>query len=75
MIGFHADAASTAIELIDAELAEAHWFSRNDLAAAKASLPPPTSIAYRLIESWFDAGEQGPLAALDLSSDFRTSSR
>jgi NAD+ diphosphatase len=72
MIGFHADASSTAIELIDAELAEAGWFSRKDLARGRVSLPPPTSIAYRLIERWFDAGELGPLEALNISSDFRT---
>lgn len=72
MIGFHAEGSSTAIALNDAELAEAHWFSRTELAAGKVRLPPPTSIAFRLIEAWFDQWDGAPLAALDLSTDFRS---
>ena len=39
------------------EIAEARWFSRDELRAAMASgeirLPPPVSIAHRIIESWY----------------------
>ena len=43
------------------ELAEAHWFSRDELLAAIKSgdiaLPPSVSIARRILEAWFG----GPL--------------
>jgi len=73
MVGFHAAASSTAIKLNDGELAEARWFSRDDITAGSIVLPPPTSIAYRLIAHWFD---QWPGPALDtfaLSGSFSKS--
>ena len=73
MIGFHAFALSEEIRLIDGELAEARWFSRNDIAAGCVKLPPPTSIAYRLIEAWFDQAPGHRLADLDVSSQFSSS--
>ncbi|MFW2403838.1 MAG: NAD(+) diphosphatase [Gammaproteobacteria bacterium] len=54
MIGFHATAMSTDIVCNDEELAEACWVSREDIAERKIILPPKVSIAYRLIEAWFD---------------------
>jgi NAD+ diphosphatase len=62
MLGFRADApAGQAITVDHTELAEAYWFSREELVAAVRSrelgLPPPVSIARRIIESWFG----GPL--------------
>jgi NAD+ diphosphatase len=62
MLGFRADApAGQAIAVDHTELAEAHWFSREELLAAVQSrqlgLPPPVSIARHIIESWFG----GPL--------------
>jgi NAD+ diphosphatase len=62
MLGFRADApAGQAITVDHAELAEAHWFSREELLAATGArelgLPPPVSIARHIIESWFG----GPL--------------
>ena len=43
----------------DEEIAEARWFTRAELAAAVATgellLPPPVSIAHRIIESWYGA--------------------
>jgi NAD+ diphosphatase len=62
MLGFRADAgASTEIKVDADEIAEAHWYSRDDLRAAVESggllLPPPVSIAHRIIESWYG----GPL--------------
>ena len=63
MLGFRA-AASGDLELRvdDDEIAEAHWYSREELRSALAAqeilLPPPVSIAHRLIESWY--GEELP---------------
>ena len=56
MIGFHAVADSTAIRLNDGELADARWLTREQIAARDVTLPPRTSVAFRLIESWFDEG-------------------
>jgi len=66
MIGFHARATSDDIACNDGELAEAKWVSRDDIAAEHIVLPPSISIAYRLIEAWFDEGEGPTLASLDL---------
>jgi NAD+ diphosphatase len=61
MLGFFARAASTTITVDGDELAEARWFSRDALAAelrtGSVHVPPPVSIARRLIEGWFG----GPL--------------
>jgi NAD+ diphosphatase len=63
MLGFRA-AASGDLELRvdDDEIAEAHWYSREELRRALGAreilLPPPVSIAHRLIESWY--GEELP---------------
>jgi NAD+ diphosphatase len=56
MLGFLARATTTDIRLDD-ELVEARWFTRDELYEAVGDravlLPPPVSIARRLIESWF----------------------
>lgn len=71
MIGFHARAESHAIRLNDGELAEARWLTRAELATGACTLPPLASIAFRLIEAWFDAdGSQPPLASLGLASPY-----
>ncbi len=62
MLGFRADApAGQAIAVDQTELAEAHWYSRDELLAAirarEIVLPPPVSIARHIIEDWFG----GPL--------------
>ena len=64
MLGFCADApAGQEITVDHDELAEAHWFSRDELLAAikarEIALPPPVSIARHIIEAWFG----GPLAS------------
>jgi NAD+ diphosphatase len=70
MVGFHAEAATTDIRLIDGELAEARWFDRAELARGAAQLPPPTSIAFQLIERWFDAADGPRLATLNVTSSY-----
>jgi NAD+ diphosphatase len=60
MLGFRAEAAGRQqIRVDDAEIAEANWYSRDDLAAAIGSgqllLPPPVSIAHHIIQSWYGA--------------------
>lgn len=70
MIGFHAQAQSSRIRCMDGELADARWFSRADIAAGNVTLPPPTSIAFRLIEAWFDHDSTVPLSSLGVSGEF-----
>ena len=58
MLGFRAEATgSLDIKVDDDEIAEAAWYSRDDLAAAIADgivrLPPPVSIAHQIIQSWY----------------------
>jgi NAD+ diphosphatase len=62
MLGFRAEApAGQAIVVDRDEIAEAHWFSRDELVAAikarEIALPPSVSIARHIIEDWFG----GPL--------------
>jgi NAD+ diphosphatase len=52
MLGFFARAASTEIELVDRELEDARWFSREDLDAGRPPLPNRLSVSWRLIEDW-----------------------
>ena len=56
MLGYHAWTDDTTLDLGVDEIAEAHWFSRDELQAAMAEgsvkLPPPISISRRLIERW-----------------------
>jgi NAD+ diphosphatase len=57
MLGFRAEAASTAIRCNDAELEHAAWFSRDDIANAVDAglmMPPSRSISYRLIRAWYE---------------------
>ena len=56
MLGFTAHALTTEVHLQDQELEDARWFTRADLTANGALLPPRQSISFRLIEHWFDAG-------------------
>jgi NAD+ diphosphatase len=64
MLGFRADATgSTEIKVDDEEIAEARWYSRDDLRAAVDSgellLPPPVSIAHQIIQSWYGSALPG----------------
>lgn len=53
MVGFVAQAASTAISCPDGELEDARWFSPADIAGGTPLLPPPQSISFRLIDDWY----------------------
>lgn len=70
MIGFHALATSEDIRLNDAELAEARWFTRAELAGGDVILPPRASVAFRLIEDWFDAVPGPGLGRLHREGEF-----
>ena len=48
MLGFTAEWASGELAPDPAELEDARWFTRDDLPV----LPPPASIARRLLDSW-----------------------
>lgn len=57
MLGFRAEAASTAIRCRDGELEHAAWFSRDDIANSVDSglmMPPSRSISYKLIRAWYE---------------------
>jgi NAD+ diphosphatase len=62
MLGFSARPAGGEIALRDGELEDARWVDRDDIAARRVLLPPVVSIAYRLIEEWFDAAPGRRLA-------------
>jgi NAD+ diphosphatase len=57
MLGFNARATSTEITVDGEEIAEARWYSRDDLRAALISrdlvMPPSLSISRWLIETWY----------------------
>jgi NAD+ diphosphatase len=59
MLGFRAAATRTEITVDAEEIAEARWYSRDELRDAIATgslrLPPPVSIAHRIIQSWYGA--------------------
>ncbi|MEY2989596.1 MAG: hypothetical protein RLZZ163_512 [Actinomycetota bacterium] len=77
MLGYHAWAADPSIEVDGEEIAEARWFTREELATAcetgDISLPPDVSIARKLIERWFGSALPGewsrPLARPSRASD------
>lgn len=78
MLGFVAQAISTDIRLNDAELEEARWFTREDIATGALSLPPTQSISFALIEHWYN--QQGgchlrdePAAKIDRPEQLFTS--
>jgi NAD+ diphosphatase len=54
MLGFNATASSAGPLRLDGELEDARWFSAAELAAgAPRVLPPPYSIARRLVDAWY----------------------
>jgi len=61
MLGFTARAVTAEVMRRDEELEDVRWFTRADIASGTPVLPPLTSISFRLIEHWFDAGSERPL--------------
>ncbi|MFC0644672.1 NAD(+) diphosphatase [Cellulomonas phragmiteti] len=57
MLGFRARATSTRVQVDGVEMADARWFTRDDLTAAVAAgevlLPGGASIARALVEQWW----------------------
>ncbi len=68
MVGFTCFADEAPLTVDRDELDDARWFARAEIAAGlrdgSLKLPPPVSIAWRLVEDWFDAGGGAPLASL-----------
>ncbi len=54
MLGFTAVAISSDIELNDAELEDARWFTREDLRSGFPKLPFRISISRRLVDHWLN---------------------
>ncbi len=61
MLGFFAHARPQAIHLCDAELEEAQWLSRQQIASGEIRMPFEHSISFRLIEDWYNEDAAVPL--------------
>ncbi len=74
MLGYMAEATSHDIATLDQELEHARWFTHKELKQAIQNgdlrLPPSQAISYRLIETWFDAGNEGTLREITVDGDF-----
>jgi NAD+ diphosphatase len=59
MLGYHAWTDHTEIRVDETEIAEAYWFTREELReaidAGHVQLPPAVSVSRRLIERWYGA--------------------
>ena len=68
MLGYFAKASTDQIHLKDGELQDARWFTRQQLAnnIENGTFLPPTSasIAFRLIEAWFNESSNTPFHML-----------
>lgn len=57
MLGYHARTSNPEVSVDETEIAEAHWFTREELLRACESgrihLPPAVSISRKLIERWY----------------------
>jgi NAD+ diphosphatase len=77
MLGFSAEAKSTAITLYDKELEDAKWFSREEIIEKvklkELKLPTGFSISFRLLEEWFNAGSKKTLKEMisSFTEDFK----
>jgi NAD+ diphosphatase len=56
MLGFEATYASGRARVADAELEDVAWFTRDEILAGTPLLPPPFTIARRLIDGWLEGG-------------------
>ena len=66
MVGFIGQAAPGAEPRAGEELEDARWVTRDELIEGTIKLPPPVSISFRLIESWYEA-EPGRRLVADLA--------
>ncbi|MFK8029160.1 MAG: NAD(+) diphosphatase [Gammaproteobacteria bacterium] len=66
MLGFSATVSAEPVCEPDEELEEVRWFTRQDIIDRETNgtklVPPPLSIAYRLVEHWFNLDSDVPLA-------------
>jgi NAD+ diphosphatase len=64
MVAFTAHAASSDLAVDGVEISEARWFTREELATCLADgslgLPMRSSVAFRLINSWYGGGLARP---------------
>ena len=59
MLGFSSVCDADAVPVpVDGELEDARWFTRDELSRGGAVLPPPVSIAHRLITGWVEGTDQ-----------------
>ncbi|KAA3628654.1 MAG: NAD(+) diphosphatase [Proteobacteria bacterium] len=72
MLGFYATARRGEVHLFDNELQDARWFTREEIidwvSTGRLRLPTRISIAYRLIESWFERADVPTLDSLNPDS-------
>lgn len=61
MLGFVARARTHDIHLTDAELEDARWLTRAEIASGEIRLPLQHSISFGLIEDWYNAGATVPM--------------
>lgn len=61
MLGFLAHARAQEIHLTDAELEDARWLTRQQIATGEIRMPFQHSISFRLIEDWYNEGASIPL--------------
>lgn len=61
MFGFFAHARTHEIRLIDGELEDARWVTRQQIIDGEVSMPLTHSISFRLIEDWYNAEASVPL--------------
>jgi NAD+ diphosphatase len=60
MLGFEATYASGEAHVADAELEDVAWFTRDEILAGTPLLPPPFTIARRLIDGWQESADATP---------------
>ncbi len=60
MVGFLARCAPHAPVQVGGELQDARWFTRAEISAGAAGLPPSHSISFRLISIWLGGAPMGP---------------
>jgi NAD+ diphosphatase len=58
MLGFFAKSPADVLPKCSAELEDARWFSRADIAQGVPALPSSQSISFRLIEDWYNSGSK-----------------